>query len=66
VDRASRKSNPSFDWYQKTRKPEVLENQKTRSTRKPENQKTKKTRKPEPVLEVPVQIFAGQVLRGKT
>jgi hypothetical protein len=25
VDGASRKSNPSFDWYQKTRKPEKPE-----------------------------------------
>jgi hypothetical protein len=25
VDKSSGKSNPSFDWYQKTRKPEVPE-----------------------------------------
>jgi hypothetical protein len=33
--------------------------------RKPENQKYQKTRKPEPVPEVPVQISASSVSRGK-
>jgi hypothetical protein len=38
VVRYSEKSNPSFDWYKKTRKPEVPKNQKTKSTKKPGNQ----------------------------